>query len=133
MFVLDRVALLNVSYHSLLLTEQARWFIDGFTRDFIGLSGRQIYACIVWEKRGTQKLELVHADTWKSSTRYWDYLKDYWPSAGGLSAVNAIGTQLCDPINLGLTRWRLMVELDAVAENRRNPVSKHQIQPRCEE
>ena len=36
--------------------------------------------------------------------------------AGGLSknageplAVNAIGTQLRDPINLGLTRWRMAV------------------------
>ena len=28
------------------------------------------------------------------------------PCAGGLSAVNAIGTQLRDPINSGLTRWR---------------------------
>ena len=25
-------------------------------------------------------------------TRYWNYLEDYWPCAGGLSAVNAIGT-----------------------------------------
>ena len=25
-------------------------------------------------------------------------------------AVNAIGTQLCDPINSGLTRWRLAVK-----------------------
>ena len=31
---------------------------------------------------------------------------DDWPCAGGLSAVNAIGTQLRDPINSGLTRWR---------------------------
>ena len=37
----------------------------------------------------------------EGSTRYWNYLEDYWPSAGGLSAVNAIGTQLRDPINLG--------------------------------
>ena len=27
----------------------------------------------------------------------------------GLSAVNAIGTQLRDPINSGLTRWRMAV------------------------
>ena len=36
--------------------------------------------------------------------------------------MNAIGTQLRDPINSGLTRWRM-------AELGRNPVSKHQIQP----
>ena len=33
----------------------------------------------------------------------------YWPRAGGLSAVNAIGTHLRDPINSGLTRWRVAV------------------------
>ena len=34
-----------------------------------------------------------------------NYLEVYWPCAGGLSAVNAIGTQLRgDPINSGLTR-----------------------------
>ena len=43
--------------------------------------------------------------------------------------MNAIGTQLRDPINLGLTRWRMAVLLDAAAELGRNPVSKHQIQP----
>ena len=30
------------------------------------------------------------------------YLEVYWSCAGGLSAVNAIGTQLRDPINSGL-------------------------------
>ena len=37
------------------------------------------------------------------------YLEVYWPCAGGLSAVNAIGTQLRDPIDSGLTRWRMAV------------------------
>ena len=36
---------------------------------------------------------------------WWHYLEIYWPCAGGLSAVNVIGTQLRDPINSGLTRW----------------------------
>ena len=62
-----------------------------------------------------------------------NYLEAYWPCAGGLSAVNAIGTQLRDQIiNSGLTRWRLAVLniiMDAAAEIGRNPVSKHQIQP----
>ena len=44
--------------------------------------------------------------------------------------MNAIGTQLRDPINLALTRWRMAVsKMDAAAELGRNPVSKHQIQP----
>ena len=38
-----------------------------------------------------------------------NYLEVYWPCAGRLSAVNAIGTQLRDPINSGLTRWRMAV------------------------
>ena len=56
-----------------------------------------------------------------------NYLKVYWPCAGGLSAVNAmctqlrdpinsglsavnaIGTHLRDPLNSGLTRWRMAV------------------------
>ena len=33
-----------------------------------------------------------------------NYLEVYWTCAGGLSAVNAIGTHLRDPINSGLTR-----------------------------
>ena len=47
-------------------------------------------------------------------------------------AVNAVGTQLRDPINSGLTRWRMAVlneQMDAAAELGRNPVCKHQIQP----
>ena len=44
--------------------------------------------------------------------------------------MNAIGTHLRDPINSGLTLWRMAVSLmDAAAELGRNPVSKHQIQP----
>ena len=61
-----------------------------------------------------------------------NYLETYWPRAGGLSAVNAIGTQLRDPINSRLTRWRtavINVCMDAAAELGRNPISKHQIQP----
>ena len=38
----------------------------------------------------------------QGSTRS-EYLEVYWPHAGGLSAVNAIGTQMRDPINSGLT------------------------------
>ena len=48
--------------------------------------------------------------------------------------MKAIGTQLRDLINSGLTRWRLFGGLnkeimDAAAELGRNPVSKHNIQP----
>ena len=43
--------------------------------------------------------------------------------------MNAIGMHLRDPINSGLTRWRMAVSyLDAAAELGRNPVGKHQIQ-----
>ena len=47
--------------------------------------------------------------------------------------MNAIGTQLRDPVNSGLTRWRSMAVLnkymDAAAELGRNLVSTHQVQP----
>ena len=43
--------------------------------------------------------------------------------------MNAIGTQLRDQINSGLTRWRMAVSyMDAATEELgRNPVSKHHI------
>ena len=47
--------------------------------------------------------------TCKGSTCYWNYLEDYWPWAGGLLEVNAIGTHLRDPINSGLARWHMAV------------------------
>ena len=46
--------------------------------------------------------------------------------------MNAIGAQLRDPINSGLTQWRLAVFdiiMDAAAEIGTDPVCKHQIQP----
>ena len=61
-----------------------------------------------------------------------DYLEVYWLCAGGLSPVDAIGTQLGDPTNPGLIRCRMAVlnkYMDAAAELGRNPVSKHQVQP----
>ena len=42
-------------------------------------------------------------------------LRDFWPCAGGLSTVNAIGTQLRDLMKLGLIRRRLVLKMDAVA------------------
>ena len=43
--------------------------------------------------------------------------------------MNAIGTQLRDPINSGLTHGVWRFHMDAAAELGRNPVSKHQTQP----
>ena len=60
---------------------------------------------LVWEKRGAH--HLIHGDTYKDRTRYSNYLQDYWPCAGILTAVNAIGTQVRNPINSGLNQWRL--------------------------
>ena len=57
-------------------------------------------------KRGAYYL--VHGDL----PPVWVYLQVYWPCAGGLSAVNAIGTQLRHPINSGLTPsgvWRFEI------------------------
>ena len=38
--------------------------------------------------------------------------EDYLPSADGLPAVNVIGTKLRDPINSGLTRWRMAIKIN---------------------
>ncbi|CAN0285310.1 unnamed protein product [Ascophyllum nodosum] len=52
------------------------------------------------------------------------YLEDQWPCAGGLSAVNAIGTRnLRYPINSGLTQWRMAVQMDTVVESGRKEKS----------
>ena len=72
--------------------------------------------------------------TCKKATLVRNYLliEVYWPCTGGLSAVNAIGAQLRDPINSELTQWRLAVLniiMDAAAEIGRNLVCKYQIQP----
>ena len=100
-----------------------------------------IYMCIArrvhcsYSECGKRETRVIWCmATYKGSTRCWNYLEGCWPCAGRLSAVNAIGTQLRDLINAGLTRWRLAVEImDAVAESGRNPVNKHQIQPECVE
>ena len=48
--------------------------------------------------------------------------------------MNAIGTQLRDPINSGLTRWRMGASyMDAAAELGRNMVSKYPVQPEYED
>ena len=45
-----------------------------------------------------------------------------------VSAVNTIGAQSRGLINRGLTRWRLTIYMDVVAETTRNPVSMSKIQ-----
>ena len=60
----------------------------------IGEGKMTLQFCSSWflqrrlEKRGAH--QLVHGDLQNNSTRYWNNLEDYWPCAGGLSAVNAI-------------------------------------------
>ena len=71
----------------------------------------------MWEKSGAY--HLVHGVTWIGSTRYSSYIEDYWPCAGELSGLIAMGMQLRDPINSRLTRWRFTIYLVAVAERRR--------------
>ena len=66
--------------------------------------------------------------TCKGSTRYWNYIEDYWSCAGVLSAVNAIGTQLRDPIKAGgLTRWRTAVQING--RRRGNREESHEEAP----
>ena len=72
------------------------------THRYHTLSTPTSYQKWVWEREAHFNWSMV---TCQSSTRYWNYLEVYWPCAGGLSAVNAIGTQLRDPINLGLNPY----------------------------
>ena len=58
---------------------------------------------------GEERRIIIGSWSCKDSTRYRNYLDDYWLCAGGLSAVNAIGTRWRDPINSELTRWRMAV------------------------
>ena len=49
--------------------------------------------------------------------------------------MNAIRTQLRDPMNSGLTRWRVAVVnklMHAAAKIGRNSVNQHQMQPEME-
>ena len=59
----------------------------------------------VGKESRTALLLLVITSKKAVNTCYWNCLEDYWPCAGELSVVNAIGTQLLhDPINSGLAR-----------------------------
>ena len=65
--------------------------------------------------KGEAHKKVVHGDA--KAAPVWNYLEVYWPCAGGLSAVSAIGTQLRDPLNSGLTRWRLTVKMWTPSRN----------------
>ena len=57
-----------------------------------------------------KKRRILTGPWWPAkAARVRNYLEIYRPSVGGLSAVNAIGMQLRDPINSGLVRWRMVV------------------------
>ena len=58
-------------------------------------------------KRGVY--HLVHRDLPRQHPFGTSYLEVYRPCTGELSTVNSIGTHLRDPINSGLTRWRMAV------------------------
>ena len=60
-----------------------------------------LYQQWVWARKAHIKWSMV---TCQGSTLLeLPQVEVYWPCAGGLTAVNAIGTQLRDPINSGLT------------------------------
>ena len=67
--------------------------------------------CLLHTNSGCRKERRIFISLWgpAKAAPVCNYLEVYWPCAGGLSAVNAIGTQLRDPINSGLARWRMEV------------------------
>ena len=70
-----------------------------------------ISRCPLHTNSGCGKERRILIDPWwpAKATPIWKYFEVYWPCAGGLLAVNVIGTQLRDPINSGLMRWRMEV------------------------
>ena len=86
----------------------------------------------MWKREANINWSMV---TCQGSTRYWNYLVEvYWPCAGIIPAVNAIGTQLRDPDEFGIDPMACGGSnkyIDAAAEIGKNPSSKHQIQPEC--
>ena len=73
--------------------------------------GHVFSTCLLHINSGCGKERRILIGPWWSAKAapVRNYLEVYWPCAGELSAVNAIGTQLRDPINSGLTRWRMAV------------------------
>ena len=63
----------------------------------------------MWEREAHINWSMVTCQGIAKAAPVWNDLEICWPCADGLSAVNAIGTQLRDPINPGLTRWRVVV------------------------
>ena len=61
----------------------------------------------VWEREAHISWSMVTRQSKAALVR--NCVDIYWPCAGELSAVYAIDTQLRDPINSGLTRWRMAV------------------------
>ena len=52
---------------------------------------------------------------------YTSYLEDHWPWAGGISAMNAIGTQMHDQIRLGTDPTAVDgIDMDALRLSRRS-------------
>ena len=68
--------------------------------------------CLLYTNSGCEKERPILIGPWlpAKAAPVWIYLEDYWPWADELSAVNAIGTQMRDPINSGLTRCRSAVK-----------------------
>ena len=61
---------------------------------------------------GRERRMLIGLQGLAKAAPVWNYVEVYWPCAGELSVVNAIGTQLRDPINSGLTRWCMAVYIN---------------------
>ena len=69
--------------------------------------------CPLHTNSGCGKERRILIGPWRpaKAAPIWNYLEVYWPCAGGLSAMSAIGTQLRDPIKSGLTDdvWRFKI------------------------
>ena len=68
-------------------------------------------SCSLHTNSGCGKRRRILVGPWRpaKATFVQNYLEVYWACAGKLSAVNAIGMQLRNPINSGLTRFYFAV------------------------
>ena len=86
----------------------------------------------VWEKRGASRI-----GPWWNLRRQPPLLLEVpWGLLALCQWILGCGrhrSQMRDPINLGLTRWRLDELVDTFVEIERNPSTKHQIQSECGE
>ena len=88
---------------NVIIPVQHEYSIVGFIGNLARLIHNLAVLCAMIRDNVAQKLTCNVEGSFSQKTT--KYLEDYWPCSDVFLAVNAISTQLRDPINSGLTRW----------------------------